>query len=43
MEEVDSLTSAGSCIGVSLINSNTIIVIGGCTKGASVEAGIHLA
>ena len=36
--KVDSLTSARSNIGVSLINSNTIIVIGGCTKGKSVEA-----
>ena len=36
--KVDLLTSARSCIGVSLINDNTIIAIGGYTKGAGVEA-----
>ena len=36
--KVDSLTSARMNIGVSLINSNTIIVIGGCTQGSSPEA-----
>ena len=36
--KVDSLTNARSYIGVSLINSNTIIAIGGCTQGGSVEA-----
>ena len=38
--KVDSLTSARSNIGVSLINSNTIIAIGGCTQGGSVEAAM---
>ena len=37
--KVDSISSARMNIGVSLVNSNTIIVIGGCTKGESVEAG----
>ena len=37
--KLDSLTCARGYIGVSLINNNTIIVIGGCTKGESVEAG----
>ena len=36
--KVDSITSARASIGVSLVNSNTIIVIGGNTKGGSVEA-----
>ena len=38
--KVDSLTNARSYIGVSLINSNTIIAIGGCTQGGSVEAAV---
>ena len=38
--KVDSLTSARSNIGVSLINNNTIIAIGGCTKGKSIEAAM---
>ena len=38
--KVDSLTSARKNIGVSLINSNTIIIIGGNTKGGSVEAAV---
>ena len=38
--KVDSLTSARGYIGVSLTNNNTIIAIGGCTKGESVEAGM---
>ena len=37
--KVDSITSARIAVGVSLVNSNTIIVIGGNTKGGSVEAG----
>ena len=37
---VDSLTTARAAIGVSLINSNTIIIIGGNTKGGSVEAAM---
>ena len=36
--KVDSLTSARSNIGVSLINNNTIIAIGGFTQGGSIEA-----
>ena len=36
--KVDSLTSARKNIGVSLINSNTIIAIGGNTQGGSPEA-----
>ena len=38
--KVDSITSARSNIGVSLVNSHTIIVIGGYTKGGSVEAAL---
>ena len=39
--KVDSLTSARSNAGISLINSNTVIIIGGCTKGAGgVEAAM---
>ena len=36
--KVDSLTSARIAAGVSLINTNAIIIIGGNTKGGSVEA-----
>ena len=36
--KVDSLTNARIAIGVSLINSNTIIAIGGFTQGGSIEA-----
>ena len=36
--KVDSLTNARIAIGVSLINSNTIIAIGGNTQGGSLEA-----
>ena len=36
--KVDSLTNARIAIGVSLINSNTIIAIGGSTQGGSPEA-----
>ena len=35
--KVDSMTSSKTGIGVSLVNSNTIIVIGGCTKGRVIE------
>ena len=38
--KVDSLTNARSNIGVSLINSNTIIAIGGITQGGSIEAAL---
>ena len=38
--KVDSLTNARIAIGVSLINSNTIIAIGGYTQGGSVEAAM---
>ena len=38
--KVDSLTNARMNIGVSLINSNTIIAIGGNTQGGSVEAAM---
>ena len=38
--KVDSLTNARIGIGVSLINSNTIIAIGGYTQGGSVEAAM---
>ena len=37
---VDSLTSARSNTGVSLINYDTVIAIGGCTKGKSIEAAM---
>ena len=39
-EKVDSLTTARADIGVSLINNNSIIIIGGHTKGGSVEAAM---
>ena len=35
--QVDNLTTARSSVGVATINSNTIIVVGGNTKGGSVE------
>ena len=39
--KVDSLTSARSNTGISLINSNTVIIIGGCTKGVGgIEAAM---
>ena len=39
--KVDSLTSARSNAGISLINSNIVIIIGGCTKGVGgVEAAM---
>ena len=38
--KVDSLTNARSIIGVSLINSNTIIATGGSTKGGRFEAAL---
>ena len=36
--KVDSLTSARNNVGVAVLNSSTIIVIGGCSSGGSVEA-----
>ena len=39
-EKVDSLTTARASIGVSLINNNIIIIIGGNTRGESVKAGM---
>ena len=38
--KVDSLTSARIDVGVSLINNNTIMIIGGYTKGGSAEAAV---
>ena len=38
--KVDSLTSAKIAVGVSLINDNTVIIIGGNTKGGSIEAAM---
>ena len=38
--KVDSLTSARIDVGVSLINNNTIMIIGGNTKGGSAEAAV---
>ena len=38
--KVDSLTSARDCVGVALLNSNTIIVIGGTSGGVGVEAAM---
>ena len=38
--KMDSLTSPRMHLGVSLINNNTIIIIGGATKGGSVKAGM---
>ena len=37
--KVDSLTSARDCVGVALLNNNSIVVIGGCSSGRNVEAG----
>ena len=37
-KKVDSLTTERMATGVSLINNNTIIIIGGTTRGESVEA-----
>ena len=39
-KKVDSLTTARIATGVSLINNTTIIIIGGNTKGGSVEAAM---
>ena len=39
-EKVDSLTTARIATGVSLINNNTIIIIGGSTRGGSVKVGM---
>ena len=38
--QVDSLTSARDCVGVATINSNTIIVIGGCSGGVGADAAM---
>ena len=38
--KVDSLTSAKYCIGVALLNNNSIIVIGGSSGGLGVEANM---
>ena len=38
--KMDSLTNARIAVGVSLINNNTIIIIGGSTKGGSVKAAM---
>ena len=38
--KVDSITSARSYIGMSLVNNNTIIVVGGCTKADSIKASM---
>ena len=35
--KVDSLTSARNYVGVSLLNSHTVVVIGGCSGGVGVE------
>ena len=37
---VDNLTTARSTVGVATINTNTIIVVGGHTKGGSFEAAL---
>ena len=39
-QQVDSLNSARSDVGVATINSNTLIIVGGITKGGSVEAAL---
>ena len=39
-KKVDSLTTARAGIGVSLINNNSIIIMGGYTRGESIEAGM---
>ena len=38
--KVDSLTSARDCVGVALLNSHTIIVIGGASGGVGVEGAM---
>ena len=38
--KVDSLTSARDCVGVALLNSHTIIVIGGTSGGVGVEGAM---
>ena len=38
--KVDSLTGKRQCVGVALLNSSSIIVIGGTTGGASIEAAM---
>ena len=39
-KKVDSLTTARFSTGVSLVNNNTIIIIGGCTRGESAEVAV---
>ena len=39
-KKVDSLTTARIDTGISLINSNTIIIMGGSTRGGSIEAAM---
>ena len=38
--KVDSLTTARHCVGVALLNSHSLIVIGGASGGVGVEAAI---
>ena len=38
--KVDSLTSARDCVGVALLNSHTIIVIGGTSGGVGIEGAM---
>ena len=38
--KVDSLTSVRNCVGVALLNSHTIIVIGGAGGGVGVEGAL---
>ena len=39
--KVDSLTSARDCVGVALLNSHTIIVIGGTSGGVGIEGALE--
>ena len=39
-KQIDSLTAARSYVGVATINSDTLIIVGGNTKGGSVEAAM---
>ena len=38
--KVDSLTSARNCVGISLLNNHSVIVIGGCSGGKGVKASL---
>ena len=40
-QQVDSLTTARTNVGVATINSNTLIIVGGNTKGGSFEAAME--